>query len=506
MAVKEGKGKSFSRTRRVLLNLNVLLMIAISVAILGGVWYLASLPTFRLRWDLTEKEVFTLSDRTKAILESLDNDVEVILIFERYSAMGGKGIVEQIGEFIRDFLKEYEIHSKGRVAVEDLDYIRDNVRVSDVFTELQYSQKNVVIVKCGRNRKVLTPDNLATIDHGRDSPTGVTEPPKIVSFEAEAALTAAIVAVTESRQPVACVVAGRGEAGIESRSKDGLYVGAAALKNSNFDVREVKLYAGEQVPDDCDVLIVAGPRDEYLDREMAAIRLFLQRGGNLFLAIEPDSMQRFSEEILPACGIAYDMSYSCRDLSEMEGGADPENKLTLFVNDFSEKSRITRPLKESGYTVVFREAGSLVPMPGLSNISVEKLVSSSFKVWGDKHQFRQRGDCTFDSLTEKMGQRTLGISCNGMGPFSDSRLVVFADAFFYTNENVQRSHGLLLFTNAVNWLAGRDVQLEIGPKVPFESRAEIYPDDYREIMTVVFLVIPGCAALLGILVWWFRRR
>lgn len=509
MAVEDGKGRSFSRTRRVLININVLVMIAVSVAILGGVWYLASLPAFRLRWDFTEKEIFTLTDRTKAVLDNLEKDVEVILIFETPFAVDRRGLVltwKQVGEYARDFLKEYEIRSNGRITVEDLDYVRDNVRVDEVFKELEYSQKNVVIVKCGKNRKVLTPENLANIDHGRESRTGVSEPAKIVSFKAEAALTAAIVAVTDDRQPVACVVSGRGESSVESRSKEGLFFGAAALRNTNFDVRELKLFAGEPVPEECDVLIVAGPRDDYQDIEMAAVRLFLQNGGNLFLALGPDSMKGFEEEILPAYGLALDSAFTCRDLSDLKGGADPENKLTLYVDDFSEESPITRPLKESGYTAVFRKAGSLMPMEGVGNTTVKDLVRSSFNVWGDRHDFRKLGDCTFDSLTERMGQRVLGLSCQGRGPYADSRLVVFADTFFYTNEVAPRSGGLLLFTNTVNWLASREIQLEIGPKVPFESRAEIFPDDYSNIMIVVILLIPGCAAVFGFLVWWFRRR
>ena len=118
------------------------------------------------------------------------------------------------------------------------------------------------------------------------------------------------------------------------------------------------------------------------------------------------------------------------------------------------------------------------------------------------------GDFEYDSQTEKREQRTMGVSCQGQNEYARSRMVLFADASFFTNYGMQRGGrgNLLLFTNSINWLAAREKQLDIGPKVPFESRVELYQDEYRQISFYVILYIPIAAALLGLVVWWFRRR
>ena len=99
------------------------------------------------------------------------------------------------------------------------------------------------------------------------------------------------------------------------------------------------------------------------------------------------------------------------------------------------------------------------------------------------------------------------MACEGRGEFEGARIVLFADSSFFTNEYMQRARANLpLFTNAINWLAARETQLDIGPKVPYESRVDILPEEAHRIAFYVLLVIPGAAALLGVVVWWFRRR
>lgn len=504
---RDWEARSFSRGRKILISLNVLVMVIVAAAILGGVWYLASLPQFRARWDLTKAQTYTLSPRTENNLSELEKDVNVIVFFDapnQWDLTGESMAKAQVGAYTLDLLREYEIASNGRVRVETLERVRDSVRLQEVFQTLgfQRAQEHIVVVECGASRKVLIPEDLAILDRGRADPnTGVRQMAKVASYKAEAALTQAIIEVTEGRKPVACVLAGRGESQISSNDDDGLSLAAAGLRNTNFDVREIRLAAGGAIPEECDVLIIAGPRDEYGPAEMAAIKKYLQGGGSIFLALDPFACASFDGEILPAYGVALDRTVTCRDLTD----EDPETKLLIPAKTFSRESRITKPLSDNSLAVLFFRTGGI--LKGAQNYSIEGLVWSPLDVWGDTHPPNSMGDYEYDSQTEKREQRTMGISCQGQNEYAQSRMVFFADASFFTNWCLQRGGGnLLLFTNSINWLAAREKQLDIGPKVPFESRVELYQDEYQQIGLYVMLFIPLAAAILGLVVWWFRRR
>jgi len=501
--------KRFGRRQRLLSGLNVFVMVTTAAAVLFGVWYLASLPRFRVRIDLTKEHSFTLTPRTKEILSALDKDVDVTLIFEERNDFKGLGAaVRKVGDYALDLLKEYEVRSGGRVRVQNLDRVRDNLKVEKILADLGSRQVNIVIVRCGKNRKVLIPEDLAEIDQGSLNPrTGVVKRAEVVSYKAEAALTAALIEVTEGEKPVACVLAGRGESQISDRDYSGISTAVTGLRNNNFDVREINLAVGGVIPGDCDVLIIAGPVDDYGKEEMAKIEHYLQKGGHLFLALNPYSCKSFDGKILPAYGVAFDRSLTCRDIPDIEGGRDPKNKMKLLVGDLNEKARITRPLAQNGFRTVFVRAGALSPAGSPANLSIEWLARSPPGVWGDVHPPGKFGDFTYDSQTEKRGMRLLALDCEGRGDFKGSRLVLFAGSWFFTNNGLATSRGnYLLFLNAVNWLASRQVQLAIGPKTPFESRVELFPDEYHRIGFYIMVIIPGAAALLGLVVWWFRRR
>ncbi len=503
---RDVEARSFSRGRKILISLNVAIMVVVAAAILGGVWYLAALPQFRVRWDLTKAQTFTLSPRTENNLSSLEKDVEVIVFFDtpnQWDLTGESMAKAQVGAYTIDLLREYEIASNGRVRVENLERVRNSVRLQEVFQYLGMRQENIVVVQCGPSRKVLIPEDLAMLDRGRaDANTGVRQMAKVVSYKAEAALTQAIIEVTEERKPVACVLAGRGESQINGNEIDGLSVASAGLRNTNFDVREIRLAAGGTLPEECDVLVIAGPRDDYGAAEMAAIKKYLQGGGSIFLGLDPFACASFDKEILPAYGVALDRTVTCRDITD----GKLENKLLIPAKTLSRESRITKPLSDNSLGVLFFRPGAV--LKGAQNYSIEGLAWSPLDVWGDTHPPRAMGDYEYDSQTEKREQRTMGISCQGQNEYAQSRMVLFADAFFFTNNGMQMggSGNLLLFTNSINWLAAREKQLDIGPKVPFESRVELYQDEYRQISFYVILYIPIAAALLGLVVWWFRRR
>ncbi|MHC4945868.1 MAG: DUF7088 domain-containing protein, partial [Planctomycetota bacterium] len=151
MAVGKKEKSSFSRGKRVLIALNVSLMIVIALAIFLGICYLASLPNFRTRVDLTQEQSFTLSPLTLDLLGALDKEVQVYSIFRRSGGWDGYGIERIRGEILNyanRLLEEYVIHSSGKVTVEVLDADRDNMRVRELENSIGVGNESVIIFLC----------------------------------------------------------------------------------------------------------------------------------------------------------------------------------------------------------------------------------------------------------------------------------------------------------------------------------------------------------------------
>jgi len=73
-----------------------------------------------LRWDLTQDNVYSLSDGTKRILSGLEQDVTIKLFYSRSNA-GIPVSIKNYGNRLIDFLKEYELYSGGKLQVEIYD-------------------------------------------------------------------------------------------------------------------------------------------------------------------------------------------------------------------------------------------------------------------------------------------------------------------------------------------------------------------------------------------------
>lgn len=75
---------------------------------------------FRARLDLTEEKLYTLSDSTKNILNNLDRTVTLKFFFSE-SNRAVPMHIKAFAQRIEDMLREYEIHSNGKLVIETYD-------------------------------------------------------------------------------------------------------------------------------------------------------------------------------------------------------------------------------------------------------------------------------------------------------------------------------------------------------------------------------------------------
>ena len=137
----------------------------------------------------------------------------------------------------------------------------------------------------------------------------------------EATLTHAILKLTRARQPVVYVMSGHGEPSLSDTERVGYSQAKQALETQNYVVKALVLARHQRVPDDADVVILAGPRTELLEAEQAALTQFIDRGGNLLLMLDPGTMPQMTRFVATyGLTLGDDMIIEPNDMMKLVGG------------------------------------------------------------------------------------------------------------------------------------------------------------------------------------------
>ena len=109
-----------------------------------------------------------------------------------------------------------------------------------------------------------------------------------VTTDTEQDITNAIVKAVEGGEKKVYFSQGHGERDTTSADqRNGYNVIAGALQRDNFAVDKVVLAQQQDVPADAAVLVIAGPKNDFLQPELDMVQRYLDKGGKLLLLIDP---------------------------------------------------------------------------------------------------------------------------------------------------------------------------------------------------------------------------
>jgi ABC-type uncharacterized transport system involved in gliding motility auxiliary subunit len=247
-----------------------LLVILIAVNFILGV--------FNFRADLTEGNVYTLSQGTRAILGKLEAPVKLRL----YYTQGGEAVPVGLKTFakrVEDLLNEYKTAGRGKVIVEKFNPEPD----SDAEESAQLDGIEGQLTNSGE--KFYLGLSISFLDQKAAIPVLAPDRERLLEYD----ITRGIAQVGETKKPVVGVmsalpVLGRSLDPIRKQQPSEPWVVIQELKKI-FDVKEVKLDA-QKIDDEIKVLMVIHPRNLSEETEYA-IDQFVLRGGKLIAFVDP---------------------------------------------------------------------------------------------------------------------------------------------------------------------------------------------------------------------------
>ena len=236
----------------------------ITACVLANVGVEALEKEFGWRKDFSFNGYATTGAETRTVLEQLDKDVEIYLLYQ-----GG-----QMQPEIVELLNRYDVLS-DKIQVRLTDIAKNPGILSRFRGDMDRGlESDAVIVNCeetGRYR-VLSPEDFIT--WGFDIESGTFE---IAGLAYEKNLTESLLYVAEENIPVIGVLQGHGELDMEQLSHFIRF-----LQSNNYDSRTVNLLAGESLKE-IDLLLVASAQKDFSEGEIQAINTFTKTGGNLLV-------------------------------------------------------------------------------------------------------------------------------------------------------------------------------------------------------------------------------
>ena len=412
--------------------------------------------------DVTANKQFTLSDQTKKVLGNLKSDVN-LYYFDQSTGY----------DRARDILDRYKnLSSKLKISYVDPDKKPDVARMEGA-----------------RAMGDLIVDN------------GVKKETAKALTEEE--LTGAIIRVIKNGTRMVCFVKGSGEHSIDDTGRDGYSAVKAALEKNNYKTQAVSLIEKPEVPQDCTIVVVGGPKHDYVPPAIEALKTFVKGGGKLIVNLDPvlalpPPDDRLGETPNIAAMVAEwgvtakgDVILDTSALSQMFG------PLTPVVGSYA-----SHPIVR-----VMQDSTSVMPLSRSMEVKspAEQLFSSS----GQSYSMTNPKLPIHEADIEKgaKGPFVLGAAATIGSGDKAARVIVVGSSDWMSNfifgipQMANRDLGL----NMMNWLTSDEDLISIRPKEPEDRRLQITATGIRTLFLVSVIGLPLIVILSGVSVWWKRR-
>jgi hypothetical protein len=399
-------------------------------------------------------------------------------------------------------LDEYHT-ANPNISVKSVDYKLDAGEAEKIKAQYKLSSvkdKNLVIFDCdGRAQKVFGDDLSQTQlvpDGTEDGKPSYRHKP--IAFYGEMLFTAKLLAVESLRQPKAYFLQGDGEPSLSDSGDNGYMKFGAILNENNITNEPLELSGGNPVPDDCNLLIIAGPRGAFSETELQKIDQYLAQGGRLFMLFNYYSLKKPAglDAIFARWGVAV-----MNDVVQEHDPHDTSGEDVIIYN--FNPHPVVNPLTGLAVQLILpRPVGILNSQnPPADAPKIDALVFSSAQstLMGDPSAAPRSYP-----LMVAVEQKAVPGVANTHGT---TRMVVVGDSFFLNNKYIESLANRDFAGYAVNWLLDRTMLLNgIGPRPITEFRLKMTQAQQTDVRWLLLGALPGAILLFGGIVWFARRK
>jgi ABC-type uncharacterized transport system involved in gliding motility auxiliary subunit len=439
---------------------------------------LAIVNNHDVSWDLSKDKVHTLSDETRTVVKGLTQEVHVYAFFD---PSGG-----QQARF-EDLLRRVKAVNPAMFSYEFVNLNR-NPQLAQQYSVRSYGTS------------VLVAGAL-------DAPGGRNES---INSAKEEDLVNALLKLSSTGIKTLYMVTGHGEASLEDSGPTGASELKKAFGNAAFDVVEINLATSGAIPADAAALILAGPKVDYPQPEVAVLRNWMAGGGRVIVALDPRTRVPNLTKFVDDSGIVLGNDIVVDPIMRLFG-SDP---IAPLASTFDPNHPITKDMRSGQQQLVFPLTQSVYLKDKLpAGVGGTVLATSNPTAWAYKGQGNripgkmgpgdQAGPIKLAAAVEGSG------TVYGPAPVSATgksfRLVVYGTSRLLTNDGIALYNNQDLTINSARWMADDEKRISIAAREE-ENQPLMLERSRMVLMWWMIILLPLATLGLGLLVILRRRR
>jgi hypothetical protein len=235
----------------------------------------------------------------------------------------------------------------------------------------------------------------------------------------------------------------------------------AVLEYMSFEVKTLGPTDGlnDAVPDDADLVIVAGPTGPFQAPEVDVLRTYLEGGGALLIAVEPPPVRGTKpgtqvedalDDLILRLGFRIGPGVLASEVNVVALTRNKTDRLNVLTDKFSSHASTTVLSKTSPLMPVYLPSSGYLEQRGIDDIKATITVRARPENWADLD-----GDLEFDPETESKELRPVAAAVKGTGE-PGFRALVVADSGVFSDGAMGSDGNKQLAYDGVNWLIGAE--------------------------------------------------
>jgi len=445
---------------------NSLILTIAFVGILVAVNYIVFKNPSLLKapWDMTQDQSNTLAPETLELLGKLPEKVTATAF---YTANSDSVSAE-------DLLKKFKNNSNG---------------------DFDYSFVNPDLDPIAAREAGVTGDGKILLQMG--------EIKEIASFASESELVQTMARLLNNDARAIYFLQGHGEVSLETGGDISYSVVKSTLEAKNYTVNTLNLLNTRQIPEDAQVIIVAGPQKPVSEDEANLLKAFVDNGGSLVVLEDPRLFTQFGSTTDPLADyLAQDWGITLNDDVVIDP-VNTQNPFQAVSSLYNPDHAITQNLT-SNLLVVLPQARSLGISGEKENITQTWLISTIETAWGET-ALSDNTQPANDPEVDTQGPLYLAVA--GENSATTGRVVVYGNSLFAIDGNFDVYGNGNIIMNSIDWAAEEEDLINITTR-PQTQRIFTPPTQGRFLILVLItvIVLPGLIVFFGISSWIARRK
>ena len=317
---------------------------------------------------------------------------------------------------------------------------------------------------------------------------------------------------------------------MEDSDREGFAGAKDETEGANYKTQTISLLENPEVPQDCTLVAVAGPANDYLEPEIDILKKYVESGGRMVFMLDYEKSPRLVE-MLGSWGIRVkdDLIIDLSGIGQLFGGGP----LTPLVAEY-EPHAITDVMGSSA--TFFPMSRTVEPGDSADGWTTSKLFSTTagsfatedFEIVDEKLQRNPDKEtegpisvgvaATFDVPAEEPSgdaenedgedegdEPAAAVSDDGEEEELQGRVVVVGTSIFARNNFLGRGSNLDLLLNILSWLSSDEDLISIRPKDPQDTPLDLSSSDMSRVFFLTVVGFPLVIIVAGINAWWRRR-